>query len=81
MTAVTPHPTYVSVVMQVDSDVKVPASAIATLMAPDLVNDRYIQLDPVYRHGAVMADNAVIPMQPAPRCHSRWTRRSRCSTN
>ncbi len=53
-----------AVVMQVDTDVKVPANAIAALMAPDLVNDRYIQLDPVYRHGAVMADNAVIPMQP-----------------
>jgi len=37
--------------MQVDTDVKVPAKAIAALMAPDLVNDRYIQLDPVYRHG------------------------------
>ncbi len=48
--------------MQVDTDVKVPATAIAALMAPDLVNDRYIQLDPVYRHGAVMANDAVIPM-------------------
>jgi virulence factor Mce-like protein len=62
VSAVTPHPTYVSVVMQVDSDVKVPAKAVAALMAPDLVNDRYIQLDPAYRHGAVMADDGVIPM-------------------
>jgi phospholipid/cholesterol/gamma-HCH transport system substrate-binding protein len=62
VSAVTPHPTYVSVVMQVDTDVKVPAKAIAALMAPDLVNDRYIQLDPVYRHGAVMGDHGVIPM-------------------
>ncbi len=63
MTVVTAHPTYVSVVMQVHTDVKVPANAIAALMAPNLVNDRYIQLDPVYRHGAVMADHGVIPMQ------------------
>jgi phospholipid/cholesterol/gamma-HCH transport system substrate-binding protein len=63
VSAVTPHPTYVSVVMQVDSDVRVPANAIAALMAPDLVNDRYIQLDPVYRHGRAMADQAVIPMR------------------
>ncbi len=62
VTAVTPHPAYVSVVMQVDSDVKLPARAIAALMAPDLVNDRYIQLDPVYRRGAVLSDHAVIPM-------------------
>jgi phospholipid/cholesterol/gamma-HCH transport system substrate-binding protein len=51
------------VVMQVDSDVKLPANAIAALMAPDIVNDRYIQLVPVYRHGATMADNSVIPMR------------------
>jgi virulence factor Mce-like protein len=62
VTAVTPHPTYVSVVMQVDSDVKVPAKAVAALMAPNLVNDRYIQLVPAYRHGAVMAEDGVIPM-------------------
>jgi len=63
VTAVTPHPTFVSVVMEVDSDVKLPANAIAALMAPDIVNDRYIQLDPVYRHGPTLADNAVIPMR------------------
>ncbi|HEX4161685.1 MAG TPA: MlaD family protein, partial [Acidimicrobiales bacterium] len=34
VTAVTPHPTFVSVVMQVDSGVKLPANAIAALMAP-----------------------------------------------
>lgn len=63
VTAVTPHPTFVSVVMQVDADVRLPAGAIAALMAPDIVNDRYIQLDPVYRHGPTLADHAVIPMR------------------
>jgi virulence factor Mce-like protein len=62
VTSVTPHPTYVSVVMEVRSDVEIPARAIAALMAPDLVNDRYIQLDPVYRSGPSMQDGGVIPM-------------------
>jgi phospholipid/cholesterol/gamma-HCH transport system substrate-binding protein len=60
--AVTPHPTYVAVVMQVDQGIKIPAHAIAALMAPDIVNDRYIQFDPVYSRGAVMSDNGTIPM-------------------
>jgi phospholipid/cholesterol/gamma-HCH transport system substrate-binding protein len=59
---VTPHPTYVAVVMQVDRNIKIPAHAIAALMAPDIVNDRYIQLDPVYTSGAVMPDQGTIPM-------------------
>jgi virulence factor Mce-like protein len=62
VTNVQPHPTYVAVTMSVKQDVKIPAKAVAALMAPQLVNDRYIQLVPVYRGGAVMADHAVIPM-------------------
>jgi phospholipid/cholesterol/gamma-HCH transport system substrate-binding protein len=59
---VTVHPTYVAVTMHVDSDVKIPADASAVLMAPELVNDRYIQLDPVYRHGKTLASGGIIPM-------------------
>jgi phospholipid/cholesterol/gamma-HCH transport system substrate-binding protein len=62
ITAIVPHPTYVAVTMQVARSVKIPSHVVAALMAPDLVNDRYIQLDPVYRHGPVLADHAVIPM-------------------
>ncbi|HEY3843017.1 MAG TPA: MCE family protein [Acidimicrobiales bacterium] len=62
VTRIAARPTYVAVTMQVRTDVKIPARAIAALMAPQLVNDRYIQLTPVYRHGPVMADGAVIPM-------------------
>ncbi len=62
VTAIAAHPTYVAVTMQVNRSVKVPAKAVAALMAPQLVNDRYIQLDPVYRGGAVLGDHAVIPM-------------------
>jgi phospholipid/cholesterol/gamma-HCH transport system substrate-binding protein len=62
VTAVTPHPTYVAVVMQVDRNIKIPAHAIAALMAPDIVNDRYIQLDPVYTRGPVLPDQGTIPM-------------------
>jgi virulence factor Mce-like protein len=63
VTAVTPHATYVAVTLAVNAGVKVPANAIAALEAPDLVNDRYIQLDPVYTHGPLLHNNAVIPMR------------------
>jgi phospholipid/cholesterol/gamma-HCH transport system substrate-binding protein len=62
VTSIVPHPTYVAVTMEVNQGIKVPQHAIAALMAPNLVNDRYIQLDPVYRRGPVLADHAVIPM-------------------
>jgi phospholipid/cholesterol/gamma-HCH transport system substrate-binding protein len=59
---VSPHANGVTVVMHVDSNIKVPANAKAFLMAPDVVNDRYVQLDPAYTTGAVMAHGAVIPI-------------------
>jgi phospholipid/cholesterol/gamma-HCH transport system substrate-binding protein len=51
----------VAVRMAVDSDHPVPADAQAILMAPDVVNDRYVQLDPAYTHGAKLTGGAVIP--------------------
>jgi phospholipid/cholesterol/gamma-HCH transport system substrate-binding protein len=62
ITQIVPHPTYVAVTMEINQGIRVPRTAIAALMAPDLVNDRYIQLDPVYRSGPVLADHAIIPM-------------------
>lgn len=59
---VSPHPNGVTVVMHVDSNIKIPANANAYLMAPDVVNDRYVQLDPVYTTGPVMAHGTVIPI-------------------
>ena len=40
---------------------KVPANASAVILNPTLVASRAIQLEPAYRGGPVMADNAVIP--------------------
>ena len=40
---------------------KVPASASAVILNPTLVASRAIQLEPPYKGGPVLADNAVIP--------------------
>jgi phospholipid/cholesterol/gamma-HCH transport system substrate-binding protein len=42
---------------------KVPANASAVVLNPTLVASRTIQLEPPYKGGPVMADNAVIPVQ------------------
>ncbi|MBI2703458.1 mammalian cell entry protein [Mycobacterium gordonae] len=42
---------------------KVPANASAVIVNPTLVASRSIQLEPPYRGGPVMTDNAVIPIE------------------
>ena len=42
---------------------KVPANASAVIVNPTLVASRTIQLEPPYKGGPVMADNAVIPIE------------------
>jgi len=42
---------------------KVPANASAVILNPTLVASRAIQLEPAYKGGPVLADNAVIPEQ------------------
>ncbi len=42
---------------------KVPANAFAVILNPTLVASRNIQLEPPYRGGPVLADNAVIPIE------------------
>jgi phospholipid/cholesterol/gamma-HCH transport system substrate-binding protein len=42
---------------------KVPANASAVIVNPTLVASRSIQLEPPYKGGPVMADNAVIPIE------------------
>ncbi|MBV9486594.1 MAG: MCE family protein, partial [Frankiaceae bacterium] len=61
---VTAEPNDVIVVMSVHSDVRVPRDAKAVLMAPGVVNDRYVELTPAYTDGGgpVMRDHDVIPM-------------------
>ena len=55
---VTPIGTKVRVKFHYDSKYKVPADAKAAVISPSIVGDRFIQLTPVFRGGAVLADNA-----------------------
>jgi phospholipid/cholesterol/gamma-HCH transport system substrate-binding protein len=60
--SVTAGPSYVTVVMDLPAGTLVPAAARAYIMAPQVVNDRYVELDPAYTGGARMEDGAVIPI-------------------
>jgi len=62
VTRITPGPTYVTVAMQVPASVPIPARAQAIIMAPQVVNDRYVQLTPAYDGGPRLRDHAVIPV-------------------
>ena len=42
---------------------KVPANASAVILNPTLVASRSVQLEPAYKGGPVLADNAVIPIE------------------
>ncbi|BBY20216.1 virulence factor Mce family protein [Mycobacterium stomatepiae] len=46
-----------------DNKYKVPANASAVVVNPTLVASRSIQLEPPYKGGPVMGDNAVIPIE------------------
>jgi phospholipid/cholesterol/gamma-HCH transport system substrate-binding protein len=62
ITRVQPEGETVRVELEYDADRKVPADAIAVVVAPSVVSDRYVQLAPVYRGGAALADRADIPI-------------------
>ena len=62
VTKVTPGPSYVTVQMEVPTSIPIPADAQALIMAPQVVNDRYVQLNPAYSGGPRMKDDAVIGM-------------------
>ncbi len=61
VTLVQPVGTEVKVEMTYDPKYKVPADAVAALVPPSIVSDRYVQLAPAYTGGPTMADGAVIP--------------------
>lgn len=63
VTGVKPEPGYVLVTMKVSDRYKIPAAARAVLMAPQVVSDRFVQLDPPYSGGPVMRPGSVIPVQ------------------
>ena len=62
ITSIKPEGTTVAVKMSYDAKRRIPANASAFIIPPSLVSDRYVQLGPVYRGGAVMANNAQIPV-------------------
>lgn len=61
VTSVTPGPTYVTVDMVVPESTKIPSNAQAFIMAPNIINDRFVQLSPAYTSGPTMKNHALIP--------------------
>ena len=57
---VTPAGTKVKVKIYYDGKYKVPADAKAVVVSPSIVGDRFVQLTPAYKDGAVMANNATL---------------------
>ncbi|MEU6038941.1 MCE family protein [Actinomadura sp. NPDC047616] len=60
VTEVTPVGGSVRVKMRYEAKYKVPADAQAVIVNQTLVSDRYVQLTPVYKGGAVMADGTTL---------------------
>ncbi|GAA1593142.1 hypothetical protein GCM10009678_89210 [Actinomadura kijaniata] len=60
VTSVTPVGGSVKVELKYDAKYKVPADAQAVIVNQTLVADRYIQLTPAYKGGAVMPDRATL---------------------
>ena len=59
--SVRPEGRQVRVTMTLDHGVAVPAGAVAVVVAPSVVADRYIQLSPAYTGGPRLRNHAVIP--------------------
>ena len=57
---VEPEGTRVKVMMNYDSEVKIPSDAEAVIISPSIVGDRYVQLTPAYTSGDVLADGTVL---------------------
>jgi phospholipid/cholesterol/gamma-HCH transport system substrate-binding protein len=63
ITEVVPEGATVRVRFGYDARYRVPADAIAVIVPPSVVSDRYVQLAPVYRGGPVLAEGADIPVR------------------
>ncbi|MDL9936499.1 MCE family protein [Gordonia sp. ABSL1-1] len=63
VTEITPRRGDVKIVLQVDRNVEIPATAKAVVVAQSLVSGRFVQLTPVYETGPTMDDGATIPME------------------
>lgn len=62
ITAVVPEGDRVRIEMLIESDVQIPETASAAIVAPSLVSDRYVQFFPAYVGGPTMADRAEVPL-------------------
>jgi phospholipid/cholesterol/gamma-HCH transport system substrate-binding protein len=60
VTSLTPDGDRVKVTMTYSGNQKIPANAVASLVEPSIVSDRYVQLDPAYTKGPVLANHAVL---------------------
>ncbi len=58
VTAIAPQGDSVRVTMTYDAKYDVPADAMAVIVAPSIVSDRYVQLTPVFQGGNVLDDGA-----------------------
>lgn len=58
--SVTPEDSWVEVVLELPTSVKVPANPTAVLMAPNPVSDRFVELTPPYTGGPAAKDGAVL---------------------
>jgi phospholipid/cholesterol/gamma-HCH transport system substrate-binding protein len=63
VTKVRPQGRTVRVEMRYDRDLRVPAEAMAIVVPPSVVSDRYVQLTPAYSGGAALADGADLPVE------------------
>lgn len=76
---ITPEGDRVRVELEYDRGRKVPADAQAAIVNSSVVSDRYVQLLPVYRKGAVLRDGDVVPSPVRP-SRSSWTGSSTACT-
>lgn len=63
ITSIEPAGDQVLITMEIDADQPVPADAGAVVVARSVATDRYVELTPVYREGAKMADGATIDVE------------------
>ncbi len=61
--SITPQVEGVKVVMRIESETKLPEGVKAYLMAPNVVNDRFIELDPGYTGGSALPPGTTLPME------------------
>jgi phospholipid/cholesterol/gamma-HCH transport system substrate-binding protein len=63
ITSIEPDGKQVKVTMEIDDKYDVPADAGAVVVARSVATDRYVELTPVYKKGAKLADGAEIPIE------------------